>query len=78
MVGEMNEEMMTNNPYDALTAAIQAAGSQSLFARQHGFSSAFIGQVVMGRARMSERLAEALGFERVCQWVEVEKQKANE
>lgn len=56
---------------ERLAAAIAASGGQHAFAKTHGFSSAYISDVVRHRRDLSERLLAALGLERVVLYREV-------
>lgn len=48
-----------------LRAACDLAGSQTAWARANGFSPAYICETLAGKKQVSERLAAALGVERV-------------
>ena len=45
--------------------------SQAELARRYGFSPSFMAQVIDGRARVSARLAEAMGYRRVVKFERV-------
>lgn len=57
--------------YERLHAAIAELGGQQAFAKKHGFSSAYISDVVRNRRDLSDRLLMALGVERVVMYREV-------
>lgn len=46
-----------------LKARIEKAGTAKAFAKLHGFSGAFISNVVQRKSAVSPKLAKALGFE---------------
>jgi len=48
-----------------LRASIKEGGSQAAFAHAHGFSRAYLSDVVRVVRQISDRLAQALGFRRV-------------
>lgn len=50
---------------DRLRAAVEAAGGQRAFALQHGFSPAYVNDVLHGRRDLAPRILSVLGFERV-------------
>lgn len=50
---------------ERLIAAVAAAAGQRSFATKHGFSFAYINDVVRGRRDLSERILAAIGVERV-------------
>lgn len=49
---------------DRLQTAIDAAGGQRGFAKAHGFSVAFVNDVVRGKRDLSDRILAAIGIER--------------
>lgn len=51
-----------------LQAEVKRHGSQAKWAKAHGFSRGFVSFVLAGSRGVSERLAAALGFERVSAW----------
>ncbi len=48
-----------------LSAEIKTLGSNAEFARAHGISPQFVGDVLAGRRRPSKAILDALGLERV-------------
>ena len=48
-----------------LKAAIEKAGSQRAWAREHGLSAPFVNDVLRGNRQPSDRICEALGLVRV-------------
>jgi DNA-binding transcriptional regulator YdaS (Cro superfamily) len=50
---------------ERLRIACQNAGGQKAFAKLHGFSAAFVSDVVNGKRHPSDRVLEAIGLERV-------------
>lgn len=48
-----------------LADACDAAGTQRQWARTHGFSDAYVSDVLAGRRDISSKLAAALGYEKV-------------
>lgn len=50
---------------DRLRSAIQTAGSQHAWARQHGISAAYVSDVLNGRRELGKKILEALRIERV-------------
>lgn len=48
-----------------LAEAIEAAGGQSVFADRHGFTRAYINDVVHGRRALADRILAAIGIERI-------------
>jgi len=48
-----------------LKAECQKCGSQKAFAKQHGYSPAFINDVLNKRREVSENLARILGYQRI-------------
>lgn len=56
---------------DYLRTAIQQAGSQQAFARQHGISAQYISDVLRGRREIGAKIAQALGYERVVRYRKV-------
>lgn len=56
---------------EQLHAAIAEVGGQQAFAKRHGFSSAYISDVVRNRRDLSDRLLAALGIERVVMYRKV-------
>jgi len=48
-----------------LKTECQKCGSQKAFAKQHGYSPAFINDVLHGRREVSENLARILGYQRI-------------
>jgi hypothetical protein len=55
-----------------LRCAIDEAGSARAWAREHGFSSTYLSEVVNGTRSVSDRMAQALGFRRVVAFVATE------
>lgn len=56
---------------ERLRAAIGKAGGQRRFAEAHGFSIAYVNDVVRGRRELADRILAVLGIERtVTQHVE--------
>ncbi len=51
-----------------LQAECEKLGGQAGWAKAHGFSPAFVNDVLRGRRDITDRLAEALGFQRVTLW----------
>lgn len=58
-----NEEMLA-----VLNNAVAQAGSLRAFAKAHGVSPQFAGDVIAGRRNISERIACAFGYEKSCVW----------
>lgn len=52
-----------------LRSACATAGTQAAWAAKHGFSPAYVSDVLNGRRDMSEALANALGFLREVRFV---------
>lgn len=50
---------------DRFRAAIDAAGSQAAFARQHGVSLQYVNDVIRGRRDIGQKILAVLGVERV-------------
>ena len=50
---------------ERLRAAIEAAGGQQSFAKAHGFTPAYINDVVHGRRALADRILMAIGIKRV-------------
>lgn len=50
---------------DLLRVAIDVAGSQAAFARQHGISLQYINDVMRGRREIGQKILAVLGIERV-------------
>lgn len=48
-----------------LRDAIQAAGSQAAFARQHNISLQYVNDVVNGRREIGQKILDALGIEKI-------------
>jgi DNA-binding transcriptional regulator YdaS (Cro superfamily) len=48
-----------------LRAAIVEAGGQRAFARRHGFTPAYVNDMLRGRRAVAEKVLDALGIERV-------------
>lgn len=49
---------------NALSQAVEKAGSQTAFARQHGISLAYVNDVLQGRREPGDKILRALGMER--------------
>lgn len=47
-----------------LNTAINAAGGQRQFAKAHGFSVAYVNDVVRGKRDLADRILTAIGLER--------------
>lgn len=50
---------------ERLRAAIQAVGGQRRFAEAHGFSPAYVNDVLRGKRDLAERILAVIGIERV-------------
>lgn len=50
---------------ERLRAACKAAGGQKAFARLHGFTGAYVHDVLHGRRPPADRILDALGLERM-------------
>ena len=50
---------------ERLRAAAAAAGSQRQFAKAHGFTPAYVHDVLHGKRAPAQRILDALGIERV-------------
>lgn len=50
---------------DRLREAIQSAGSQRAFAKQHGISTQYINDVLRGRREIGQKILEVLGVEKI-------------
>lgn len=50
---------------ERLRAAVEEAGGQRAFAAAHGFTPAYINDVVRGRRALADRILATLGIERV-------------
>lgn len=57
---------------DRLRAAIEKAGSQAAFARQHDISLQYVNDVVNGRRDIGQKILDAIGVERVVTYREKE------
>lgn len=57
--------MIPKDPLIALDEAVKAKGTASAFARDAGFSSSYICDVLAQRKRPSDKLLRALGLSRV-------------
>jgi hypothetical protein len=66
MTGKRNSTAIEHIPEDELrnilTQACTESGSQQDWAKGHGFSPAYVSDVLNGRKDVSERIAEALGY----------------
>ena len=49
---------------DRLLSAIKSAGGQRQFAKAHGFSVAYVNDVVRGKRDLADRILVAIGIER--------------
>lgn len=47
-----------------LRAAVRAAGGQRAFANDHGFTVAYINDVIHGRRALADRILAAIGIKR--------------
>ena len=47
---------------EALTKAVNAAGTQTAFAKQHGVSLAYVNDVLQGRRKAGKKILTALGL----------------
>lgn len=57
--------MNTEEILSRLRAECELAGSQTAWARTNGFSPAYICETLAGKKQVSERLADALGIDRL-------------
>jgi DNA-binding transcriptional regulator YdaS (Cro superfamily) len=55
---------------DRLRGAVEQAGGQRRFADMHGFTPAYVNDVVHGRRALADRILAAIGVERVVSYRE--------
>jgi hypothetical protein len=68
----MTRDIPTQEIIDQLKQECRELGSQAAWAKNHGFSRSFISDVLQGRRDVTEKLANRLGYVKVCAWEKVE------
>lgn len=61
----MKDELTETQLVGQLQYECLEAGGQKQWAESHGFSSVYVNDVLRGKRAVSEKFAEAMGFERI-------------